>query len=1104
VFTNPANTDVDELTVDASKLIAYDIQGVGNGFITHDVYVEGGSSTFGDTIKGLFVADEVAGTLQGTAQIVTTTEGGGGSFNEVQKLVLDATDGSFRLFLQDDNINDGVLQATAEILYTSFDTDAVAQKIEEALYGFTGISVQVVKLTDLQFEITFLGTEDTDINALETDDSLLTIGSRELRVLGGLPEFIRNQPGVPSATNPTPADGVDVLRGATIKIISGSGIGQIRLIIANTADTITVATPWSTPLDDSSRIEILRYTGVVMPTVQVSIVGDDAPGLDVRETEGGTFAVEAPQIHGFISDPFVGTLGLVDSVTVALSMIPTGTVTVGLDGTDSLDNEQLFFAVETSPGTYATVTDLEFTTVNWKDAVEVFIFGVQDELVEGLHKPKMTLTANGGGYTNVVSSVVVDLWDDEAPGVLVIESNGTTDVIETGHGNFDGKASASVTTKVQGVAGDNAANEVQVLTIAADSGTFQLRLQDPSINDGDEQITGNIVFNKSDLDATATAIQNALNAFADITVSVTASEVDGFDYIGKFTIEFTAPGETNVAGLTVIIPGIFGLALSNDDQAPLDEFTLDDYQVVLTRAPQGTATVTTTVEGGFGTGNEANPIAEEVQVLSIDATGGTFTLTLRDAFFNGGVNETTAPITYDPGAPDTVAADIQAALEALASIGGVSVEVDGTDFVITFTDPADTNIPQLRADALKLTQEESITINLVAEPTRTQRGAGLWGIRAYLPEVELEAADTGELFLTFDQTNWFTPQTVNVAAVADKRVDGQDAMSFPITLDLANSIQGPLVITGGMSEDRSADLEREPLMLPDETNFKPSVGQVQETPEGFDPSFTLTIDLDEVVDGETAVRTLTQGGAAGVARIVTNTNGAPADGENAARNEIQVLTIDAVVQGYFKLLLIDTVLGLDATTGLTALITFNPNDPIATANSIQTRLNALSGVTVDVEGSGSTFFITFTSPAGQDVAPMIVVEADLSRVGAKVETLVESGSGNNEVQELTVFGNAGTFQLVYPVTISDLRVTDWISFDPDDPQATATAIKAAIEALDVGSGETSSFFTVNVEGSNTTYRIEFIGTESEMSVSFCPIIRAWIQITACGLTRSRR
>jgi len=62
-----------------------------------------------------------------------------------------------------------------------------------------------------------------------------------------------------------------------------------------------------------------------------------------------------------------------------------------------------------------------------------------------------------------------------------------------------------------------------------------------------------------------------------------------------------------------------------------------------------------------------HPLPDEpVQVVTIDATGGTFTL-----YYSG---QLTGPLAYD-----AAAADVQAALEALGRIGAGNVAVSGPD-----------------------------------------------------------------------------------------------------------------------------------------------------------------------------------------------------------------------------------------------------------------------------------------------------------------------------------------------------------------------------------------------------------------------------------------
>lgn len=89
----------------------------------------------------------------------------------------------------------------------------------------------------------------------------------------------------------------------------------------------------------------------------------------------------------------------------------------------------------------------------------------------------------------------------------------------------------------------------------------------------------------------------------------------------------------------------------------------------------------------------------EVQTVTVDATGGTFTLT-----FSG---KTTGDLAFD-----SLAADIQTALEGLSTIGSGNVGVTGgpgdaggtTPYVVTFQGTlADTDVAQMTSDPAKLT-----------------------------------------------------------------------------------------------------------------------------------------------------------------------------------------------------------------------------------------------------------------------------------------------------------------------------------------------------------------------------------------------------------------
>ncbi len=808
-FLNTADVTytIDELEVVEEAITFNDIVGTASAFITHDVTLSDESGAGDDAIRNLYVQGTVAAQREGR---VTVQYDSGDSAKQI--LNFNATDGNFKITMYAGS-SDEVGQTSEEMLFYPLESDKVMATIDVALKALAGSAYEgITQLADFVYEVEF----DSVVELLEVDDSNLTWGERTLRVLGGLPEFILDPDGDGNwLENPDENPGetpyeVNMLRGATVKVTQGAGIGQTRLIIANDANTITVANPWIEALDDTSRIEILRYEGVVLPATMVDIVGDDANAIDLRETGGETVVFEAPEVHGF-SGSGDTAVELVDAVSVSLTADPDPgnleDVTLTIDSLDAYGNQQLFYAIYDGAA-YQAVDSLEFSSDEleanaWNKAQTLYVFGYDDTLTEGFHKSVLSLTADSG-YTHgselleVSNSVVVDIADNEVALAMVLESDNSTDVVETG--NF--------------------------------------------FNDG--SVPADDVF---------------LNNAAD-----------------------------------------------------------DTYQIVLSKAPT-----------------------------------------------------------------------------------------------------------------------ENVTVNLFADPTRTQRGAGLLGIRAYDPEVVLDAGS-----LLFTTSNWSDAQLVTVTAADDDKVDGMDSKSFPTMFDQVNKIEGPLVITGGISEDRSADLEREPIYLPYESNYKKSIGTVQEVPEGYDESYTLTIDLDEIIEGETIVDTRRQGGSAGVVTVATNVNGDP--GESV--QEIQLLTVDAV-SGQFTL----TLNGTDFSDP----ITYDPKNPAATATAIQTEFNDIdggSGPQIKVEEAGSVFIITFQDTKDHELIQVADVPApnELTRTGVEV-------TGSVDEQILTVYGNAGILKL----ELSGVGTTGEIAFSPDNPLVVqADVIESALKLLDPA---------IEVSGSGSTYVI---------------------------------
>jgi hypothetical protein len=150
-----------------------------------------------------------------------------------------------------------------------------------------------------------------------------------------------------------------------------------------------------------------------MQTVAVKTVDTDLAQLVVIESSGTTI----------VSEP-----GSSDTVSIRLSSVPIGPVTVQLSSNDATE-----FSV--SP------LSLTFTPANWNTFQSVIITGVDDTIVDGEIVSSLLMSfspASAGSYGTATSqSISVRTRDDETPGFVVtgtsaariVGESGTTDTI---------------------------------------------------------------------------------------------------------------------------------------------------------------------------------------------------------------------------------------------------------------------------------------------------------------------------------------------------------------------------------------------------------------------------------------------------------------------------------------------------------------------------------------------------------------------------------------------------------------------------------------------------------------------------------------------------
>jgi Ca2+-binding RTX toxin-like protein len=357
--------------------------------------------------------------------------------------------------------------------------------------------------------------EPWDVNA---ENGVPTTESRyRIRITDsfvGLPDQVEGTTLTDLDANFPNLPGEDNLRGATIEITSGPGVGQSRLIASNTADTLTLFKPWDLGAepDTTSTYQIKRYDGLAIPTVPVEIIDNEAAEVILTQTGGGI---------GLIETAASDTFGAVDTYEVSLSRKPKDDVTVTVKIDEQLELVDEFGApLIDADGQPVTELDLTFSPGEFTDTespVRTVTVRANDDLItEGFHHGLITHTVSSEDpdFDGIdAPKIVADIADnDDAPGVLITESNGSTNVIES-----DRTLSiADVVVEIE---------EIQTVTVNATEGTFTLTFAG--------ETTVSIAY-----DAGAEVVQTALEGLETIDVgdvAVTREDTaDGAVYTVRF------------------------------------------------------------------------------------------------------------------------------------------------------------------------------------------------------------------------------------------------------------------------------------------------------------------------------------------------------------------------------------------------------------------------------------------------------------------------------------------------------------------------------------------------------------------------------------------
>ncbi|MHC4618339.1 MAG: hypothetical protein ACYTEQ_11370 [Planctomycetota bacterium] len=170
----------------------------------------------------------------------------------------------------------------------------------------------------------------------------------------------------------------------------------------------------------------LDFDNLNVPNVEVKLIDDDKAGLIITETDLETQVLEG------------ATAG--DTYKISLTKEPVSgeTVTVTLQFDDIGDSQISVSDPSSSTGRFDAVTcELTFDSTNWFQPFELKVTAVNDSVAENRLRAVIThIVSSTGGtspeFANVLETpeIKVDIRDDDAAGLIVTETDGSTLVSE--------------------------------------------------------------------------------------------------------------------------------------------------------------------------------------------------------------------------------------------------------------------------------------------------------------------------------------------------------------------------------------------------------------------------------------------------------------------------------------------------------------------------------------------------------------------------------------------------------------------------------------------------------------------------------------------------
>ena len=452
--------------------------------------------------------------------------------------------------------------------------------------------------------------------------------------------------------------------------------------------------------------------------VPVTITDDDTAGVTI--TESGTTEVTEGSTT--------------DSYTVVLTSQPTSDVTVTLT----------FGGEITVAGESDGSVMLTFDGSNWSTAQTVTVAAVDDRKVEGSHTAAIIHAVNSsdGLYNGItVPAVTVTIADNDSATITFASPSGAVPEATTPY-----TVDAVLTLVTSGTGHETLASAISA-AITETEGT--------ALSPADYSLTsGSVAFDTSAVSGATRSVEVGI---------MNDNLVEGSQ---TFTVGFGATtGPTSASGTHSVT------VLDNDTAAIT--FATGSGDAAEGDTPYTVNAVLTITSNPVG-GSLENGVAVVVnQMPGTAVTPADYSLTTTQVSFAAGAGSSTQPINIAIVDDAVVEADEGFTL-GFGVVTGQAAASGSHVVTITDNDVAGVTITESGTTAVtEGSTTDSYTVVLTSHPTSAVTVTLTFG-----NEITVAGENDGSVTLTFDDSNWNTAQTVTVAAVDDRKVEGSHAAAI--------------------------------------------------------------------------------------------------------------------------------------------------------------------------------------------------------------------------------------------------------------------------------------------------------------------------------------